>query len=59
MVIFEEKFYEFYIRYIEEFELKEKEIKNFKNLVVEFEFRLKKEIDSNDLVLEDLRKEMK
>nr|XP_054102891.1 protein LEKR1 isoform X5 [Callithrix jacchus] len=47
------------IRYTEESESKEKEIENLKNLVAEFESRLKKEIDSNDSVSEDLRKEMK
>ncbi|XP_023478956.1 protein LEKR1 isoform X3 [Equus caballus] len=55
----EEKLHESHIRYTEESESKEKEIKNLKNLVAEFESRLKKEIDSNDSVSEDLRKEMK
>ncbi|XP_069329151.1 protein LEKR1 [Eulemur rufifrons] len=55
----EEKLHESHIRYTEESELKEKEIGNLKNLVAEFESRLKKEIDSNDSVSEDLRKEMK
>ncbi|XP_031519490.1 leucine-, glutamate- and lysine-rich protein 1 isoform X3 [Papio anubis] len=54
-----EKLYESHIRYTEESESKEKEIENLKNLVAEFESRLKKEIDSNDSVSEDLRKEMK
>ncbi|XP_012498335.1 PREDICTED: leucine-, glutamate- and lysine-rich protein 1 [Propithecus coquereli] len=55
----EEKLRESHIRYTEESESKEKEIENLKNLVAEFESRLKKEIDSNDSVSEDLRKEMK
>ncbi|KAB0391433.1 hypothetical protein E2I00_019090 [Balaenoptera physalus] len=55
----EEKLHESHIQYTEESELKEKEIGNLKNLVAEFESRLKKEIDSNDSVSEDLRKEMK
>ncbi|XP_029070554.1 leucine-, glutamate- and lysine-rich protein 1 isoform X1 [Monodon monoceros] len=55
----EEKLHESHIQYTEESELKEKEIENLKNLVAEFESRLKKEIDSNDSVSEDLRKEMK
>ncbi|XP_026969138.1 protein LEKR1 isoform X1 [Sagmatias obliquidens] len=55
----EEKLRESHIQYTEESELKEKEIENLKNLVAEFESRLKKEIDSNDSVSEDLRKEMK
>nr|XP_044626920.1 leucine-, glutamate- and lysine-rich protein 1 isoform X7 [Equus asinus] len=55
----EEKLHESHIRYTEESESKEKEIKNLKNLVAEFESRLKEEIDSNDSVSEDLRKEMK
>ncbi|XP_010364207.2 leucine-, glutamate- and lysine-rich protein 1 isoform X1 [Rhinopithecus roxellana] len=50
-----EKLNESHIRYTEESESKEKEIENLKNLVA----RLKKEIDSNDSVSEDLRKEMK
>ncbi|XP_070947236.1 protein LEKR1 isoform X5 [Macaca nemestrina] len=54
-----EKLHESHIRYAEESESKEKEIENLKNLVAEFESRLKKEIDSNDSVSEDLRKEMK
>lgn len=59
MATLEEKLHESHIRYTEESESKEKEIKNLKNLVAEFESRLKKEIDSNDSVSEDLRKEMK
>ncbi|XP_053456141.1 protein LEKR1 [Nycticebus coucang] len=55
----EEKLHESHIRYTEESESKEKEIENLKNMVAEFESRLKKEIDSNDSVSEDLRKEMK
>ncbi|XP_033059181.1 leucine-, glutamate- and lysine-rich protein 1 isoform X2 [Trachypithecus francoisi] len=54
-----EKLHESHIWYTEESESKEKEIENLKNLVAEFESRLKKEIDSNDSVSEDLRKEMK
>uniref|UniRef100_A0A8C0AEN1 Leucine, glutamate and lysine rich 1 n=1 Tax=Bos mutus grunniens TaxID=30521 RepID=A0A8C0AEN1_BOSMU len=55
----EEKLRESHVQYTEESALKEKEIENLKNLVVEFESRLKKEIDSNGSVSEDLRKEMK
>ncbi|XP_017356288.2 leucine-, glutamate- and lysine-rich protein 1 [Cebus imitator] len=55
----QEKLHESHIQYTEESESKEKEIENLKNLVAEFESRLKKEIDSNDSVSEDLRKEMK
>ncbi|XP_045857976.1 protein LEKR1 isoform X1 [Meles meles] len=54
----EEKLRESCIRYTEDSESKEKEIKNLKNVVAEFESRLKKEIASNDSVSEDLRKEM-
>ncbi|XP_047584690.1 protein LEKR1 isoform X1 [Lutra lutra] len=54
----EEKLRESCIRYTEDSESKEKEIKNLKNMVAEFESRLKKEIASNDSVSEDLRKEM-
>ncbi|XP_004441726.2 PREDICTED: leucine-, glutamate- and lysine-rich protein 1 [Ceratotherium simum simum] len=59
VAILEEKLHESRIRYTEESESKEKEIENLKNLVAEFESRLKKEIDSNNSVSEDLRKEMK
>ena len=55
----EEKLHESHVQYTEESALKEKEIENLKNLVVEFESRLKKEIDSNGSVSEDLRKEIK
>nr|XP_058151175.1 protein LEKR1 [Dasypus novemcinctus] len=55
----EEKLRESYIQYTEESESKEKEIKNLKNVIAEFESRLKKEIDSNVSVSEDLRKKMK
>ncbi|XP_020925365.1 leucine-, glutamate- and lysine-rich protein 1 isoform X1 [Sus scrofa] len=55
----EEKLHESHVKYSKESESKEKEIENLKNLVAEFESRLKKEIDSNDSVSEDLRKEMK
>uniref|UniRef100_A0A8C3YT66 Leucine, glutamate and lysine rich 1 n=1 Tax=Catagonus wagneri TaxID=51154 RepID=A0A8C3YT66_9CETA len=55
----EEKLHESCVQYTKESESKEKEIENLKNLVAEFESRLKKEIDSNDSVSEDLRKEMK
>uniref|UniRef100_G1L8Q4 Leucine, glutamate and lysine rich 1 n=1 Tax=Ailuropoda melanoleuca TaxID=9646 RepID=G1L8Q4_AILME len=54
----EEKLRDSCIRYTEDSESKEKEIENLKNLVAEFESRLKKEIDSKDSVSEDLRKEM-
>lgn len=50
---------ESHVQYTEESELKEKEIENLKNLVAEFESRLKKEIDNSDSVSEDLKKEMK
>lgn len=59
MATLEEKLHESCIRYTEDSESKEKEIENLKTLVAEFEFRLKKETDSNDSVSEDLRKEMK
>ncbi|XP_032341528.1 leucine-, glutamate- and lysine-rich protein 1 isoform X2 [Camelus ferus] len=55
----EEKLHESHIQYTEESKSKEKEIENLKNLLAEFESHLKKEIDSNDSVSEDLRKEMK
>ncbi|GAB5576719.1 leucine- [Prionailurus iriomotensis] len=55
----EEKLHESCIRHTEDSESKEKEIENLKNLVAEFEARLKKETDSNDSISEDLRKEMK
>ncbi|XP_011956194.1 protein LEKR1 isoform X1 [Ovis aries] len=55
----EEKLRKSHVQYTEESALKEKEIENLKSLVVEFESRLKKEIDSNGSVSEDLRKEMK
>lgn len=54
-----EKLHESHIQYTEESESKKKEIENLKNLVAEFESRLKKEIDSNDSVTENLRKETK
>ncbi|XP_058430956.1 protein LEKR1 isoform X4 [Marmota monax] len=54
-----EKLHKSHIQYTEESESKKKEIENLKNLVAEFESRLKKEIDSNHSVSEDLRKEMK
>ncbi|XP_008069826.1 leucine-, glutamate- and lysine-rich protein 1 isoform X2 [Carlito syrichta] len=54
-----EKLHESLIQYTEESESKEKEIENLRNLVAEFESRLKKEIDSNESVSEDLKKEMK
>ncbi|XP_045706711.1 protein LEKR1 [Phyllostomus hastatus] len=55
----EKKLHESHVQYTEESESKEKEIENLKNLVAEFESRLKKEIDNGDFVSEDLRKEMK
>ncbi|XP_008140448.2 protein LEKR1 [Eptesicus fuscus] len=55
----EKKLHESHVQYTEESESKEKEIENLKNLVAEFESRLKKEIDKSDLASEDLRKEMK
>lgn len=58
MATLEEKLRDSCIRYTEDSESKEKEIENLKNLVAEFESRLKKEIDSKDSVSEDLRKEM-
>ncbi|XP_015342423.1 protein LEKR1 isoform X1 [Marmota marmota marmota] len=54
-----EKLHKSHIQYTEESESKKKEIENLKNLVAEFESRLKKEIDSNHSVSEDLRKEIK
>ncbi|KAM6159951.1 protein LEKR1 [Erethizon dorsatum] len=55
----EEKLHESHIRYTEESESNKKEIENLKNLVAEFKSRLKKEINNNDSVSQDLRKEMK
>ncbi|KAF6384918.1 leucine, glutamate and lysine rich 1 [Rhinolophus ferrumequinum] len=55
----EKKLNESRVQYTEESESKEKEIENLKNLVAEFESRLKKEIDNSDSVSEDLKKEMK
>ncbi|XDB46888.1 hypothetical protein AB1E18_000503 [Capra hircus] len=55
----EEELRKSHVQYTEESALKEKEIENLKSLVVEFESRLKKEIDSNGSVSEDLREEMK
>ncbi|XP_005393142.1 PREDICTED: leucine-, glutamate- and lysine-rich protein 1 isoform X4 [Chinchilla lanigera] len=55
----EEKLHESYIRYTEDSESKKKEIENLKNVVAEFQSRLKKEINNNDSVSQDLRKEMK
>ncbi|KAI5132080.1 Leucine-, Glutamate- And Lysine-Rich Protein 1 [Manis pentadactyla] len=54
----EEKLHESHIKYTEDSESKKKEIENLKNLVAEFESRLKKEVDSNDSISEDLRKEL-
>lgn len=59
MATLEKKLHESHVQYTEESESKEKEIENLKNLVAEFESRLKKEIDKSDLASEDLRKEMK
>lgn len=58
MTNLEEKLHESHIRYATESESKAKEIENLKSLVAEFESRLKKEVDSNDSLSEDLRKEM-
>ncbi|KAM5336230.1 protein LEKR1 isoform 1-T1 [Glossophaga mutica] len=55
----EKKLHESHVQYTEESESKEKEIENLKNMVAEFESRLKKDIDDSDFVSEDLRKEMK
>uniref|UniRef100_G1PJV4 Leucine, glutamate and lysine rich 1 n=4 Tax=Myotis lucifugus TaxID=59463 RepID=G1PJV4_MYOLU len=55
----EKKLHESHVQYTEESESKEKEIENLKNLVAEFESRLKKEIDNSDCASADLRKEMK
>ncbi|XP_029421446.1 leucine-, glutamate- and lysine-rich protein 1 [Nannospalax galili] len=55
----EEKLHESYMQYTRESESKKKEIENLKNLVAEFESRLKKETSSNDSVSEDLKKKMK
>ncbi|XP_007941742.1 leucine-, glutamate- and lysine-rich protein 1 [Orycteropus afer afer] len=59
VVTLQEKLHESHTRYTQESESKEKEIEHLKSLVSEFESRLKKEIDSNDSISEDLRKEMK
>lgn len=55
----EKKLRESRVQYTKASESKEKEIENLKNLVAEFESRLKKETDNGDFVSEDLRKEMK
>ncbi|EHB03367.1 Leucine-, glutamate- and lysine-rich protein 1 [Heterocephalus glaber] len=49
----EEKLHEPHIRYTEESASKKTEIENLKNLVVEFESRLKKEFNNNDSVSQD------
>lgn len=59
MATLEKKLHESRVQYTEESESKEKEIENLKNLVAEFESRLKKEIDNSDCASADLRKEMK
>ncbi|XP_006868054.1 PREDICTED: leucine-, glutamate- and lysine-rich protein 1 [Chrysochloris asiatica] len=59
VVTLQEKLRESHIRYTQESVSKEKEIENLKSLVAEFESRLKKEIDSNDSISKDLKKEMK
>ncbi|XP_016078110.1 PREDICTED: leucine-, glutamate- and lysine-rich protein 1 [Miniopterus natalensis] len=55
----EKKLHESRVQYTKASESKEKEIENLKNLVAEFESRLKKETDNGDFVSENLRKEMK
>ncbi|XP_036099548.1 leucine-, glutamate- and lysine-rich protein 1 [Molossus molossus] len=55
----EKKLHESHAQYTEEYESKEKEIENLKNVVAEFESRLKKETDNSDFVSEGLREEMK
>ncbi|XP_049723202.1 protein LEKR1 isoform X1 [Elephas maximus indicus] len=59
VVALQEELRESHRRHTQESESKEKEIEHLKSLVAEFESRLKKEIDSNDSMSEDLRKEMK
>ncbi|KAM9190089.1 protein LEKR1 [Dugong dugon] len=59
VVTLQEKLCESHVRYTQESESKEKEIENLKSLVAEFESLLKKEIDSNDSMSEDLRKGVK
>lgn len=54
----EEKLHESHIQHTEDSESKKKEIESLKNLVAEFESHLKKEVDSNDSISEDLRKEL-
>ncbi|XP_060234376.1 protein LEKR1 [Meriones unguiculatus] len=55
----QEKLRESHARYTEEADSKSKEIEDLKNLVSEFECRLKKETGHNDSVSEDLKKEVK
>ncbi|XP_034355311.1 protein LEKR1 [Arvicanthis niloticus] len=55
----QEKLRESHVRYTEESESKKKEIEDLKNLVAEFECRLKKETGHDDSVSEELKKEMK
>lgn len=55
----QEKLRESHARYTEESESKKKEIEDLKNMVAEFECRLKKETGHDDSVSEELKKEMK
>ncbi|XP_060053587.1 protein LEKR1 [Erinaceus europaeus] len=55
----EGKLQESQIHYTERSQSKEKEIESLKNVIAECQSRLKKEMDGNDSVSEDLRKEMK
>ncbi|XP_031229885.1 leucine-, glutamate- and lysine-rich protein 1 isoform X4 [Mastomys coucha] len=55
----QEKLHESHARYTEESDSKKKEIEDLKNLVAEFECRLKEETGRDDSVSEELKKEMK
>uniref|UniRef100_A0A8C6G6J2 Leucine, glutamate and lysine rich 1 n=1 Tax=Mus spicilegus TaxID=10103 RepID=A0A8C6G6J2_MUSSI len=55
----QEKLHESHAQYTEESESKKKEIEDLKNLVAEFQCRLKKETGRDDSISEELKKEMK
>ncbi|XP_011238488.1 protein LEKR1 isoform X2 [Mus musculus] len=55
----QEKLHESHAQYTEESESKKKEIEDLKNLVAEFQCRLKQETGRDDSISEELKKEMK
>lgn len=55
----QEKLHVSHAQYTEESESKKKEIEDLKNLVAEFECRLKEETGRDDSVSKELKKEMK